>query len=192
MKSYFFILITTISLTVPGQDQKKFDRYLTVSAQNGVNLSQPIFIDRQNPDKHGWEEFANYFKQSFVNHDFVIVEEKSEASYLLVIDYKYIYKIARYTMQYSNLYGNIVDNDTKTSVGSFEYDGNFDIDAIGNGVAVRLGKYKLGKEVLQKEMKAKPGKTKKERLQELKALFEEGLISKENYEQEQRNILNEK
>ena len=106
-------------------------------------------------------------------------------------------------MQYFDLRGQLLNQLNNSEViGSFSYDGRFNPDDIANAIATELKKKSLTviKEeekvtVLKEEVKAtketKTGdvKTKEERLIELKALFDKGLITKEEYELARKKII---
>ena len=104
-------------------------------------------------------------------------------------------------MQYDNLRGQIIDiNNNSEVIGTFIYDGRFETDDISSAIASAI-KSKNPVIVKTEERKVdikktepqniQSGKSKEDRLRELKNLFEKELITKEEYEKAKQKILEE-
>ena len=104
-------------------------------------------------------------------------------------------------MQYSDLRGQVIDvNKNSEVLGTFSYDGRFNPEDIAVAVASALKdknpiivkeEQKRLETVKDEPQNTQIGKSKEERLKELKNLFEKELITKEEYEKAKQKILDE-
>ena len=187
-KFYTLILIALLGANTFGQDAAKMRKHLTVTYTNKFDKTASISFDHNNPDKHGFEEISAAFKNAFVSHNFTV---KDNSQYVLTMDYKYIYVISQYRMQYSNLTAQIIDmNNNKTVVATIVYDGKYELDPVAEAVAVELNKAVSATPVVEKQSSTKP-KSKEEKLSELKNLYEKQLITNEDYDKQKAKILAE-
>ena len=187
-KISLIILALIVSSILSAQNAKKMSKNLKVITTENFDKTTTISFDRKNPDKHGFENISTMFKNAFVTKKFTV---KDNSQYLLVMDYGYLYSIARYTMQYSDFTAEIIDlNNNRTVVATIIYKGKFDIDAIAEAVAIELDK-KLVPEnsSINKNDTPNTQQTKEEKLVELKQFYEKQLITKEEYEAEKKKIL---
>jgi hypothetical protein len=104
-------------------------------------------------------------------------------------------------MQYFDLRGQIIDiNKNSEVLGTFSYDGRFNTDEIAvvivsalknkNPVIVKEEEKKV--EIIKTEPQTtQTGKSKEDRLKELKNLYEKELITKEEYDRAKQKILEE-
>lgn len=130
-----FVLMLTASISFP-QDAKKLRKNLTVTITGQFDKTAGISFDHSVEGKHGFDEISSAFKTAFANNGFII---NDKPRYVISMDYKYGYVISAYKFQYSNLTAQILDlQNNKTIIGTIDYDGRFDIDPLGNGVAVQL------------------------------------------------------
>jgi hypothetical protein len=125
-----------------------------------------------------------------------------KSNYLFTIQYTWAYRVPGNEIQCKNFTGQIVDlNNDSEIIATFSYPGNFDMVALAMAVADRLNSVKL-KVVLPSNEQALPVeeksnilqpknqvKTKEEKLIELKGFYEKQLITKEEYEEQKKNIL---
>ena len=151
--------------------------------------------------RSGWGEFYGALTQSLISKGFKVINQGNSYfrhSFKINIDYSRGFFAG--SMQYENLRGQILDNNSEV-VGTFMYDGRFDTDDISNAIASALkSKYPIivKEEEIKQDSKppsvsqsAQSGKSKEERLRELKDLFEKQLINKEEYEKAKQKILEE-
>ena len=107
-------------------------------------------------------------------------------------------------IQCKNFTGQIVDlNNDSEIIATFSYSGNFDMDAVAEAIAEKLNDAKVVEtaEIEEPETpqvetpKSSPtkstAKTKEERLIEIKGFYEKQLITKEEYEEQKKKILEE-
>ena len=203
MKKYFIVAaILIINVCAFSQDEKKMSKYLAVFADNTFNSKSTISFDRKDPHKNGWEEFSSTFENAFVSRGFEIVlsTDERKSDYIVVIDYKYGYSISMYRMQCSDLTGQIIDVSNQNKVvGTFKYDGRFEIpnvaDAIAKILSEKKGEDAEGESQTSTPINTKTGhdktKTKEEKLVELKQFYEKQLISREEYEEQKKKVLEE-
>lgn len=186
-----------ISIFSFGQDEKKMSKHLTVFVDEMYNSSLPISFDRKDPHKNGWEEFSSTFENSFISKGFNVILAKvtdSKSNYIIIIDYKYGYSISMYRMQCSDLTGQIIDKNSQNKVvGTFKYDGRFEIPNVADAIAKILNEKKGTSKTTEtpKKTTADKPKTKEDKLVELKQLYEKQLITKEDYEEQKKKILAE-
>ncbi len=129
-----------------------------------------------------------------------------KSKYLFTIQYSYVSSMdhavqgmRRGTVQCKNFTGQIVDlNNDSEIIATFSYSGNFDMDAVAEAVANKLNDAKVipkteidESETQQVETTKSASKTKEERLVELKQFYEKQLITKEEYEEQKKKILEE-
>ena len=193
MKNFYTIIaIALLSINTFAQDAEKMKKYLKVTFTDKYDKTATISFDRNNPDKHGFDEISASFKSAFASHNFTI---NDHSRYILSMDYKYGYVIALYRMQYSNLTAQILDmNNNKTVVATIVYDGRFELAPVANAVAVELNKAvapKVSTTQSNEKQSNSSTKSKEEKLIELKSLYEKQLISKEDYEKQKTKILAE-
>ena|SRR6218665_999611 len=134
------LLIALLSVGVAGfaQDAKKMAKHLTVTVNPKFDKTQPISFDRKNPEKHGFDDIAAQFRNAFIAQGFTI---NDKPRYLFVMDYDYGYVISGYRFQYSNLTGEVVDlQNNREVVGTFVYDGRFEINMVPPAVATAFKK----------------------------------------------------
>ncbi len=132
------IALFLIGINSFAQDEKKLKKNLKVTITGQFDKTAGLSFDHSVPDKHGFEEISRAFKTAFANNGLII---NDKPRYVITMDYKYGYVIAAYKFQYSNLTTQILDlQNNKTIVGTIVYTGKFDIDALGNGVAIEMKK----------------------------------------------------
>jgi hypothetical protein len=135
-----------------------------------------------------------------------------KSKYLFTIQYSFVSSMdhavqgmRRGTVQCKNFTGQIVDlNNDSEIIATFSYSGNFDMDAVAQAVAEKLNETKMtdNPQIRETEIPKNAGptdnqkklapKTKEERLIELKQFYEKQLITKEEYEEQKKKILEEK
>ncbi len=189
---YTLLFVTCIGISSFAQDAAKMKKHLRVSPTDKFDKTATISFGRKISEKHGFEEIAGMFKNSFVAHKFKV---QDNSQYVLEMDYKYGYVISQYRFQYSDLTAEVLDlTNNRAVVATINYDGRFEIDAVAEAVAVELEKATAPKIpiVNANDKAAKPSqRTKEERLTELKNLFEKQLITKEDYDKEKSKVLSE-
>jgi len=99
-------------------------------------------------------------------------------------------------IQCSNFSGQIVDlNNNSEIVATFSYMGKFKMDAIANAVAQKLNTISGNSTTKEKGTpsidKINSPKTKEERLKELKQFYDKQLITKEEYQEQKKKVLEE-
>ena len=163
------------------------------------------FTITQRVKRSGWGEFSGALTQSLIRNNFPVVTESLTTSHgiKIVIDYGRGFFAGK--MQYFDLRGQLVNQTNNSEIlGTFNYDGRFNPDDIADAVAAELKKKNLivvKEEQIQatvkeeapvkKETPSNGIKSKEEKLLELKALFDKGLITKEEYDQARKKIIEE-
>lgn len=139
MKTKILLLaLFLIGINSFAQDAKKLSKNLKVTITGQFDKTAGLSFDHSVADKHGFDEISAAFKTAFANNGLVI---NDKPRYVITMDYKYGYVIAAYKFQYSNLTAQILDlSNNKTIVGTITYSGRFDLDPLGNGIAVELKK----------------------------------------------------
>jgi hypothetical protein len=201
IKNILIFSLLIVSASTFAQDAKKMAKNLSVTPTEQFDKTAPIFFDRKNPEKHGFEDISAMFKNAFIKEKFTV---KENPRFLLLMDYDYGYVISGYRFQYSNLTAEVVDlNNNKTVVATIVYKGRFEIDAVADAVAAELAKTNIPAnskttktEVSQNETLITPAqktitKTKEEKLVELKQFYDKQLITKEEYQEQKKKVLAE-
>lgn len=180
-----------ICSSVMAQGERKLNENFTFRLAKLDTIAS--FSIEQRSLKGAWGNFYNSLTDAFIANGFrVVAKEKSVSkhSFRIVIDYDR--ETAGSRTQYSNLTGEIIDvNNNSEVIGTFSYNKRFEIEDISNAIASKL---KSKKPIIVKEEEIKSAistKSKEERLLELKNLFEKGLISKEEYENARRKLIEE-
>ena len=192
MKQRIILIFTAIVIcfSVMAQGERKLNENFSFRLAKLDSIGS--FSIEQRSSKGAWGNFYNALTEAFIANGFrVVAKEKlvSKYSYRIVIDYDRETTGSR--TQYSNLSGEIVDvNNNSEVVGTFSYHKRFEIEDISNAIATKL---KSKKPIIVKEETNNTisAKSKEERLLELKNLFEKGLISKEEYENARRKLIEE-
>jgi hypothetical protein len=190
-----------ISLTVVAQGERKLDKNFSFVITEKLDTIASFSIDTR-VKRSGWGEFYGAFTQALIAKGFSVINKESLSSihsYSIIIDYGRGFFAGK--MQYFDLRGQIINiNKNSEVLGTFSYDGRFNPDEISVAIASTL---KNKNPVIVKEEQKKPeiikneppsnqsGKSKEERLKELKNLFEKDLITKEEYEKAKQKILEE-
>ena len=152
--------------------------------------------------RSGWGEFYGSLTQALIAKGFKVNSQgyaASSHSFKINIDYSRGFFAG--SMQYENLRGQIIDTKNSDVVGTFMYDGRFETDDISNAIASALKNRNpiiVKEEEIKQDIKQPPvsqntqtGKSKEERLRELKDLFEKQLITKEEYDRAKQKIIEE-
>ncbi len=204
MKQKIILILSVffVSLMAFGQNPKEMKSNLQVIVANNFDFSSPMSFDRKNPNKHGWDKVNDFFTEAFIAKGFKVTDTILRNSnpgsihhYVFVIEYDYGYKISAYKMQYKNMTGQILDiRNNSEIVGSFSYDGRYNNSGVAEAIASRLanmaivnGSIKPKKETQNKLVP----KSKEDRLREIKDLLDKDLITKEDYQNEKKKILEE-
>ncbi len=195
------ILVCTALLfyfTAFTQAEKKMKKNLTVFISVKLDSDAPIRFESLYPNKHGWDKVVQNFISIFLASGFNVGDTQISGKnprYSLIMDYGYGYVNPQYRIQYKNLKGQIVDlSNNSEVVGTFSYNGNFELDDVVNAIAAKIKTYViLNNPGLQKRnTQSNPvQKSKEEKLKELKDLFEKNLITKEEYDREKKRVLEE-
>jgi hypothetical protein len=147
-------------------------------------------------------ESSNNKKTKISNTNYV------KSKYLFTIQYMWFHQISPGApsgeIQCKNFTGQIVDlNNDSEIIATFSYSGNFDMDAVAEAVVERLNTAKSVEDSSEEENETPKilqpdnsqtktaAKTKEERLTELKRFYEKQLITKEEYEEQKKKILEE-
>ena len=155
-------------------------------------------IDKTLAKKAGWGIIYSALTKAFISSGFPVVERSSATgthSYVVIIDYEY------HGTQFSNLQGQIVDvSNGSQIIATFSYDKKFEADDLAGGIADYLKskspvikRGEIRKETVAKDetQNTKPGRSKEDRLRELKDLYDKQLITKEDYDKAKQKILEE-
>lgn len=201
---YKVILVLTvifINYTALAQGERKLNKNFSFVTTEKLDSIAAFSIEAR-VKRSGWGEFYGSLTQAFIAKGFPVVNKenlRSAHSFCIVVDYGRGFSSGK--MQYFDLKGQIIDiNGNSEVLGSFSYDGRFNTDEISVAIASALKDKNL---VIVKEEQRKPelvknepenkqiGKSKEDRLRELKNLFEKELITKDEYESSKKKILEE-
>ena len=196
------LLLLSVPFIAISQGERKLSKNFTFVITGKLDTVSTFSIT-QRVKRSGWGEFSGALTQTLISNGYPVVTENSVTPHgvTIIVDYGRGFFAGK--MQYFDLRGQLLNQLNNSEViGSFSYDGRFNPDDIANAIATELKKKNLTviKEeekvtVLKEEVKAtketKTGdvKTKEERLIELKALFDKGLITKEEYELARKKII---
>lgn len=191
-------LFSNISLA---QGARKLDKNFSFVMTGNLDTVAAFSFETR-VKRSGWGDFNGALTQAFVSKGFQVNSKEnlsSKHSYAVIIDYGRGFFAGK--MQYFDLKGQIIATNTNSEVvGTFAYDGRFNTDDISVAIADEI---KNKNPVIVKEEYKKPevvknepqfnnsGKSKEDRLRELKSLFEKELITKEEYEKAKQKILEE-
>ena len=190
-----------LSYTAIAQGERKLNKNFTFVITEKLDTVAAFSIEAR-VKRSGWGEFYGSLTQAFVAKGFPVINKEnlnSTHSFNIVIDYTRGFSAGK--MQYSDLRGQIIDINKNTEVlGTFGYSGRFNPDDIAVAIASALKDKNI---VIVKEEQRKvevvksetpntqSGKSKEDRLRELKNLYEKELITKEEYEKAKQKILEE-
>ena len=193
--------VVLFSYTSFAQSGRKLDKNFSF-VMTGKLDTVAAFSFETRVKRSGWGDFSGALAQSFIGKGFQVNTKEnlsSKHSFSIVIDYGRGFFANK--MQYFDLKGQIIAMNTNSEVvGTFAYDGRFNTDEISDAIASAI---KSNNPVIVKEEYKKPevinsepqdyqsGKSKEDRLRELKNLFEKELITKEEYEKAKAKILEE-
>ena len=204
LKLIWTLLAVFISLSAISQGERKLGKHFSFVVTGKLDTVSSFSIV-QRVKRSGWGEFSGALTQSLIAKNFSVVGENLAAPHgiSIVIDYGRGFFASK--MQYFDLRGQIVSQINNSEVvGSFSYEGRFNPDEIADAIADELKKKNLivikeeqtqaviNKEIpVKRETKLTGVKSKEDKLAELKDLFDKGLITKEEYEQARKKIIEE-
>ncbi|MBL0182686.1 MAG: SHOCT domain-containing protein [Chitinophagaceae bacterium] len=197
-KSLLAVMAIFIYVASFAQGDRKLSKYLTINISGKMDTVSAFSIDKNTPKRAGWGIIYSAFTKAFISAGLPVVEKANAASshsYNIMIDYEY------HGTQFSNLRGQIVDvSNGSQIIGTITYEKKFEVDDISSGIADNIKsknpviqKAEIKKDNLVKEetQNMKQGRSKEDRLRELKDLFEKQLITKEDYDKAKQKILEE-
>lgn len=197
-KDLLVVMAILICTAASAQGDRKLSKYLTMNITGKMDTVSAFSIDKTTPKRAGWGIIYNAFTKAFISAGLPVVEKANAASlhsYNILIDYEY------HGTQFSNLRGQIVDvSNGSQIIGTITYERKFEVDDIAGGIADNIKsrnpviqKAEIRKENLAKEetQNTKQGRSKEDRLRELKDLYEKQLITKEDYDKAKQKILEE-
>lgn len=200
-KTILMLAALIISCTVIAQGEKKLNKNFTFVVTEKLDTVAAFSIESR-VKRSGWGEFYGSLTQAFISKGFTVINKESlnsKHSFNIVIDYTRGFSAGK--MQYSDLRGQVIDvNKNSEVLGTFSYDGRFNPEDIAVAVASALKdknpiivkeEQKRLETVKDEPQNTQIGKSKEERLKELKNLFEKELITKEEYEKAKQKILDE-
>lgn len=140
MRITFLLLVFVSPIIGFSQDAIKMKKHLTVFVTDKYKSNIPVCFERENPNKHGWDNFSEIFKTAFVSRDFKILTVSDTCrKYIIEMDYDYGYAIYAYRMQCANLKGRIIDiNNNREIIGTINYNGRFEIENVATAIAIEL------------------------------------------------------
>ena len=203
MKYKIILTLTAIIITctVIAQGEKKLDKNFSFVITEKLDTVAAFSIEAR-VKRSGWGEFYGALTQALISKGFSVINREnlnSKHSFNIVIDYGRGFSGSK--MHYFDLRGQIIDVHNNSDVlGTFSYDGRFNPDDIANAIASSLKNKNLNivkeeqkkTEVVKSEVQSnQTGKSKEDRLRELKNLYEKELITKEEYEKAKQKILEE-
>lgn len=197
-KNFLTVMAILIYAAAFAQGDRKLSKYLTINITGKMDTVSAFSIDKTTPKRAGWGIIYSAFTKAFISAGLPVVEKAnavSSHSYNILIDYEY------HGTQFSNLRAQIVDvSNGSQIIGTITYEKKFEVDDITGGIADNIKsrnpviqKVETRKENVAREetQNIKPGRSKEDRLRELKDLFEKQLITKEDYDKAKQKILEE-
>lgn len=195
------IALVIIGCSVMAQGERKLNKNFTFVITEKLDTIAAFSIDAR-VKRSGWGEFYGSLTQAFIAKGFQVINKEnlnSTHSFSIVIDYGRGFAAGK--MQYFDLRGQIIDIHKNSEVlGTFSYDGRFNPDDISVAIASALKDknpiivkedQKKAEVIKNEPQNTQTGKSKEDRLRELKNLFEKELITKEEYEKAKQKILEE-
>lgn len=204
MKKFFLytILSFTVSVSANAQGQRKLSKNFSFVITGKLDTVSTFSIS-QRTKRSGWGEFSGAMTQSLISNGFTVVNKNINSTHgiLIIVDYGRGFFAGK--MQYFDLRVQLFNQvDNSEVIGTFNYDGRFNPDDIADAITAELKKKNLTiikeeqKQVVIKdessvknEVKPIVHNSKEEKLIELKTLFDKGLITKEEYDQARKKII---
>jgi hypothetical protein len=202
LKFIYTVIVLAIFGSAIAQGERKLNKHFTFVITGKLDTVASFSIS-QRVKRSGWGEFSGALTQALIAKGYSVVAENFTAPHCvnIVIDYGRGFSASK--MQYFDLHGQFVSQINNAEViGSFSYEGRFNTDDIADAIASELQKKNIiiikeeqfqtaTKQEVQpkREPRSNGTKSKEDKLAELKGLLDKGVISKEEYDDARKKII---